>query len=87
MEDQKQQELKKQIQEHDEIISLLKLSFQHMLNVLRHVGEKHVALKTAYPNEDLNLSLLKFSTFVTKAYPPEPYEEDGQMIDYKINST
>ena len=77
---EEQSEYLQKIKERNEIQSVLKYSFQHLLSVVRHVGEEHIANKAEYPNSDLNLSLLKFSTFVAKAHPPEPYEEDGKLI-------
>lgn len=76
-EDENQAKLKTEIRENENLISTLKLSFQHMLDVLRHVGEPHLARKPTYSDVDLNLPLLKFTAFAPRSHPPQPFEEDG----------
>lgn len=54
----------------------LKLSFQHTIDVLRHVGQRHVVAQT-YLNEDLKLPLLNFAQHITKSKPPPLQEENS----------
>lgn len=78
-EESNQLELNKTIKERNMLLSKLKLSFQHTLDVLRHVGDKHTAKKT-YDNHDLELPLLKFNAFPPRARPPSPNEESGNIV-------
>lgn len=71
-----QSDLKSTIDDRNIMLSKLKLSFQHALDVLRHVGDKHTAERT-YTNPDLNLPLLNFTALEPRARPPSPEEEDG----------
>lgn len=75
-EDRLQSEMTKNIQERNSMLSRLKFSFQHTIDVLRHVGDKHVA-ERMYDNPDLTLPLLKFTGFANKARPPSPFEDNG----------
>lgn len=78
------QKLETEINERTEIISMLKSSFQHYLDVLRHVGTPQKAIKPAYNNADLALPLLKFTTIPAKAKAPPPFEEDSNISDYQL---
>lgn len=72
-----QSKLTKDIQYRSELMSMLKMSFQHLLDVLRHVGDPKRATRKPYENPDLDLPLLRFTALPSKATPPPPYEEDG----------
>lgn len=74
------QELETEINERTEMISMLKSSFQHYLDVLRHVGTPQKPIKSAYNNADLALPLLKFTAIPAKAKAPPPFEEDGNIF-------
>lgn len=77
-EQRKQSEYSQHMKKRGEIFCYIRTAFQHLMNALRHVGMEHVPDKKQYPDEDLNLPLLKFNAFVPKAKPPSPYEEDGK---------
>lgn len=72
-----QSDLKSTIDDRNVMLSKLKLSFQHALDVLRHVGDKHTADR-AYTNPDLGLPLLNFTALAPRARPPSPAEEDSK---------
>lgn len=76
-EEKAQQQLTETIKERSVLLATLKSSFQHTLDVLRHVGDVHVARKTRYTNPDLNLPLLKFTAFAPRSHLPKPFEGDG----------
>lgn len=61
------------------IIYSLRRAFQHIVDVVRHIGKVYAPRKAAYPNPELKLPLLQFSLVVPKAKPPPPYEENRNM--------
>lgn len=76
-----QNEIKTEIREINEKIELFIITFQHIVNVLRHVGQPHIARRRSYSNIDLNLPLLKFSDNNSpKVKPSSPAEEDRKDI-------
>lgn len=68
--------MNQEITKRNEMLTKLKLSFQHINDVLRHVGEKHTAVRQ-YDNNDLKLPLLKLGSFAPRNLPPTPVEENG----------
>lgn len=76
------QKLENEINERTEMISVLKSSFQHYLDVLRHVGSPPKPLRSAYNNADLALPLLKFTAIPAKAKAPPPFEEDSNIFNH-----
>lgn len=78
------QKLNTEIGERTEMISMLKSSFQHYLDVLRHVGTPPKPIKPAYNNADLALPLLKFKALPVKAKAPPPFEEDRNFPAHKL---
>lgn len=77
------QKLEIEINERTEMISKLKSSFQHYLDLLRHVGTPPKVLKPAYNNADLSLPLLKFAAIPAKAKAPPPFEEDRNISEHR----
>lgn len=75
---EEQQKLENTIQSRNELISMLKMSFQHLVDVLRHVGEINRVARKPYTNVDLSLPLLKFTAMPSKVTAPPPFEEDGK---------
>lgn len=61
-----------------ETVCFLRSAFQHIIDVLRHVGEEHSPPKHPYPNTDLELPLLKFDAILPKL--PSPTEEDAETL-------
>lgn len=61
-----------------ETVCFLRSAFQHIIDVVRNVGEEHLPPKHPYPNSDLELPLLKFDTILPKL--PSPTEEDADTL-------
>lgn len=79
-EDKLQTDLTVSIKERSVLLATLKSSFQHTLDVLRHVGDVHTAQKQRYTNPDLSLPLLKFTAFAPRSHPPKTFENDGFLF-------
>lgn len=75
------QKLEIEINERSEMLSMLKSTFQHYVDVLRHVGTPTKPLRSVYNNADLALPLLKFTAIPAKAKAPPPFEEDGNISE------
>lgn len=77
VEEKVQRDLTASLKERSVMLATIKWSFQHTLDVLRHVGDLHTAQKRKYTNPDLGLPLLKFTAFAPRSHPPKTFEDDG----------
>lgn len=60
---------------------MLRRSFQHIADILRHVGDlnvSHYVCRKSNTNTDLNLPLLDFGQFSLEQNSPELMEENGK---------
>lgn len=73
-----QRECEKNMKIRGETVCFLRSAFQHIIDVVRHVGEEHTPAKQPYPNSDLELPLLKFDAILPKL--PSPLEEDPETL-------
>lgn len=73
-----QRECEQNMKTRGETVCFLRSAFQHIIDIVRHVGEEHSPPKHPYPNPDLELPLLKFDTILPK--PPSPTEEDAENL-------
>lgn len=77
----KQKSDRKEIDKIKKMIYMLRGSFQHIADVLRHVGDpnvSHYSCENSYVNSDLNLPLLDFAAFTLQQNPPELMDENGK---------
>ncbi|XP_023176769.1 uncharacterized protein LOC111603419 [Drosophila hydei] len=63
-----------------DVYVLLRWSVWNLWEILRHIDRKTRTFKQQYPNIFLKLPLLKFELLEIRAFPPELFEEDVDLI-------
>ncbi|XP_063709078.1 cytadherence high molecular weight protein 2 [Culicoides brevitarsis] len=75
-EKKKQEEIEEKIKSRADNFLLIRMAFQHLVEVLDTVGKSHNVVRKKAPGSMLNLPLLKFDKIFQKYKPPPPVEEN-----------
>lgn len=77
-ENKKQEEYDEKIKARADNFVLIRMAFQHLVEVLDNVGKPHTASKKKAQGSMLNLPLLKFDKVFLKHKPPPLVEENSE---------
>lgn len=79
----KQRGYEMKIKERADNFVLIRLAFQHVIEVLDTIGKPVVASGKKLKGSMLDLPLLKFDKIVQKYKPPQDYEHNSKYADQK----
>lgn len=80
VEKKKQEEYDEKIKTRADNFLLIRMAFQHLIEVLDNVGKPHTVARKKIPGSMLNLPLLKFDNVFQKYKPPPPIEENSKTL-------
>lgn len=79
-EKKKQEEYDEKIKARADNFLLIRMAFQHLVEVLNNVGKPQTVARKKAPGSILNLPLLKFDKVFQKYQPPPPVEENSERL-------